>query len=172
MPMTTQTARIRGLHVGNRGFAIRGNHIKVEIHHPLSGNRRHLGVHAVGRVADRAGKSSVDVASVLAETRIPHDVGQVVTLSAKGIVTSRSQIGREIQVHDRPTRRGRLAHIIAALQNMRVLRAVRAVRPGAAEFPVIIAVMAIGAQNAGAHAAALRAAIQIQHVWPEAGLRE
>jgi len=170
--MTGQTARIYSLHVGNRDFAIRSNHIKIEIHHPLSRNRCHLGTHSVCRVANRAGKSVVDVASVLAEASIAHDAGQVVTLGAKGIVASRSQIGREIQVHDRLTRGVRLAHIIAALQDMYVLRAVRAVRPCAAEFPVIIAVMAIGAQNAGAHSAALRAAVQVQHVWPQAGLRK
>ena len=42
----------------------------------------------------------------------------------------------------------------------------------AAEFSIVVAIVAVGAQDSGAHAAPQRPAIKIQHVRTEAGLRE
>ena len=42
----------------------------------------------------------------------------------------------------------------------------------AAEFSIVVAIVAVGAQNAGAHAAPHRPAVKIQQVGTEAGLRE
>ena len=46
------------------------------------------------------------------------------------------------------------------------------VRAGAAEFAIVVAVVAIGAEDLVAHGAALGDAVQVQHVGPQAGLRE
>ena len=50
---------------------------------------------AVGRMTDRAGETVVDVAGVLIEARIAHDVVQVVAFGAKSILAFRAEVRRE-----------------------------------------------------------------------------
>ena len=47
----------------------------------------------------------------------------------------------------------------------------RAARAGPSEFPIVVAVVAVGAQDARAHDAPQRPAVKIQLVSTEAGLR-
>src|SRR5271157_2719349 len=48
----------------------------------------------------------------------------------------------------------------------------RSVRPAAAEFSIVVAIVAVGTQDSGAHAAPYRRAVKVQHVSSQAGLRE
>lgn len=75
MTVTGQAARISGPLVGNWGSAVRSNDICVEVHHALPGNQRTLRTHSVCRVADGAGKTIVDMASVSAKTGVADNIG-------------------------------------------------------------------------------------------------
>ncbi len=110
----------------------------------------------MGGVTDRAGKSGVDVEGVLTEAGVRHDVGKVVTLGAQRIRTACRWIhDRRKKILDRRSRSGGgrkawsyLAELVAPLQNMGEARTVRSVWSAAAEFAVVVAVVAVGTENA------------------------
>jgi len=114
MTMTNQAAGITDPLVGDWGSTIRSNDIGVKIHHALSGNESGVRTHSVCRVAYGAGKTVVDMASVSAETGVADNTSQIMTFGTQSIIASRAQIRRRIQVGDRLTRNGRLAHVVAA----------------------------------------------------------
>ena len=93
-------------------------------------------------------------------------------LAAQAVGSSDAQIGIGKQIGDRLTRQGCLTEFIAALQNMSPFRPVGAVRTRAPKFAIVVTVVAIGAQNLGAHGAALADAIEVQHIWQQTGLRQ
>jgi len=91
------------------------------------------------------------------EANIRHDPRQVVAFGAKGIRAGTSSTGAEIGVRkDILNRRARsctdcdLAELVSAFQNVAVLRAMGAVGSGAAEFPIVVAVVAIRTEDSGA----------------------
>jgi hypothetical protein len=170
--MAGQTARTGRPAVGDGTLAIRRDHVDVEVHKTLGRNSRHLRASSVRAVAYRAGEAVVDMARVLLEATVGHDAGQVVTLGAQRVIAGRREVRRKIQIGDRLSGDRCLAHIVAALENVRILRSMRTVRPRAPELAVVVAVMAIGAEDANAHGASLPGAIEIEHVRAQAGLRE
>src|SRR5215469_14402467 len=123
-------------------------------------------------VADGTGEPVVNVAGVFLEAGVGGDVAQVMTLGAQSVVAAGGEIGWKIQIRNRQTGRWRLAHIVAPLENVRILRSVRTIGSRAAGFAIVVAVVAVRAENAGAHGAALAVAIQFEQVGAQAGLRK
>ena len=108
---------------------------------------------------------------MLIPARILHDlVGQVMAFAAQRVGSIDARIRIRCQIAYQATRHQCLAEDILPLEDMRPLGTVRAVRAGAAEFSIVVAVVAIGAKNLRAHRAALRHSVQIQHVAQKTGL--
>src|SRR5215467_2164137 len=170
--MTGEGAGAAAAIVGNARTAVWRHDVDIEIHQPLSCAVHLVGCRAVRCVAGGAGESRADVGSVLGETRVSHDVIQVVALAAEGVrpVVAEIRIWKEIR--DRLPRRGRLTEFVTPLQDMGPLRAMRPIWPGAAEFTVVVRVMAIRAEDLDAYRASLRGSIQVPHVQQQAGLRQ
>ncbi len=171
--------------VGNRRAEeararVLSHNFQIEIHHALAGDIRRIWAHAVSGVAHRAGESCVDVQRVLAKAGIGKNVGQVVTFGAQRIRAPGSRIGNGgKKVRDCASRSGcwrkswgDLAELVTALKNMRELRTVRAVGSGASEFAIVVAIVAVRAENAGAHRAPLRMPVQVPHELQQTWLRQ
>src|ERR1035438_8344984 len=91
-------------------------------------------------------------------------------LAAQSIGSNNAQIGTGKEIGNQLTWRGGLAEFVAALQNMSPLGPMRTARTRAPEFAIVIAVVAIGAENLNAHGAAAADAVQVQHIRQQAGL--
>ena len=165
-------AGIRGARIGNRISSRGRDHIDVKVHQALPGNGAADAAHAMCCMTSRARKAIVDVSGVLAEAGVGYHVVEVVALAAKRIGPIHTEVGERKRIGDQLTRRGRLAELVAALEDVRPTRTVRAVRSSAAKFAIVVAVVAVAAEDLCAHAAALRDAIQIQHVAEQTGLRK
>ena len=63
-----------------------------------------------------------------------------------------------------------MAEFITPLENVRPHRAMRSIGARAAGFAIVVAVVAIGAEDLCAHGAALGDAVEVQHVGQKAGL--
>src|SRR5271155_2929730 len=125
-----------------------------------------------------AREPGVDVERVLGEAGVGHNVVQVVTLGTQGIRSVCAGIGdgrKKIQDGASRTGGGRkagryLAELVTAFQNMRKLGTVRSTRSSTAKFPIIVAVVAVRAENALSDWTPLGAAVQIPHELEQAGL--
>lgn len=172
MVVAGETAGVGGARIGDGSRSVRPDDIDVKIHEPFARNGCAGAAHAVSGVACGAGKAIIDVPRMFAEACICHDLIQVVTLSAKRIRTIDAEIRIGEEVVDQLARRRRLAEFIAALKNVRPLRAMRTIRSQAAKFAIVIAVVAIGAENLRPHAAPLCNSVEIEHVAQQARLRQ
>lgn len=165
---------------GSIRTVVRGYDPQIEIHHAHSGDIARRCAHAMCCMTDRARKPGIDVNRVFAKTDIRHHVAKVVTLGTQGIRPSRRRINnRREKILDGRSRSGEgrqaqchLAELVATLQDVRELGTVRPVWASAAEFAVVIAIVAIGAEEACAHWPPLGVSIQIQQVLTQAGLWE
>ena len=149
-----QDAAVGAPVVGNRCALILSNHIDVEIHQPFAGHAGRARRHSMSRVAHRAGESILrHVAVVLWPARVRQNSTQVVAFGAHRIRPLRAQVRRWIRVGDHPAWYRRLACLIVSFQYVRVDRTVWAHRtsPNPAEFPVVVAVVAVGAENPRSH---------------------
>lgn len=172
-PVAHQRARVAAMVVGNRNAVIFSDYVRVKIHQPLSADARGICSHTVSTVAYRAAKAVLRyVQAVLREAGVSDNLRQVVTLRAHSIRPGEGQVGSGKKVRDHSTRRRSLAELIVAFEDVRVVRSVRTVRPGAAELAIVVAVVAIGAEDARSHHARRRRSILIQQVQQEAGLRQ
>src|SRR5581483_7881372 len=124
------------------------------------------------RMACGATHARTDVFRVLAEAGLLHHVGQAVAFSAKRTGTIHRQVGIRNQVRGRLSRSRGLAEFVAALQDVRPPRSMRATRTGASEFAVIVAIVAISAEDLAAHHASLGSPVQVPHIGKQAGLGE
>ena len=147
--------------VGDGRGSILGYDVDVEIHEALSADAWVGASHPVGGVARRTGEAGVDVALMLGEAGIRHDAAQAVALAAERVRTIDAEIGiaKEI-IHQLPGRDG-LAEFVAALEDVRPLGAVGAVRARASEFAIVVAVVTVGAEDLRADGAAGRQAIEL-----------
>ena len=84
---------------------------RVEIHQPLSAHGRRARSHAVRGVARGARESVVDVARVLAEAGVGHDLIQVVAFLAQRVWSGGAQVGFRKKIHHGCDRRDRLADL-------------------------------------------------------------
>ena len=170
--VASQCAGVRASVVGDGRTSIRANHLCVEADQPLPGGIGTAASDTVRRVAGGATETSVDMPPVLGKAGVLDDVGEVVTLPAQRIRTVRAEVGSREQVGDQLTRRGSLAEFIAAFEDVVPLRSMGADGAGASEFAVVVAVVAIGAENASSHRAGLNLAADIPHGRQQAGLRD
>lgn len=115
--------------------------------------------------------------AMLGETGIRNDQVQIVTLGAQVVraFTTRTEDWIRKKVLNGGSRsatrpRRYLAELIAPFQDVRELRAMRAVRTCPSKFPVVIAVVTIGAKDSYSHGPSLRGSIQIEHKATQAEL--
>ena len=181
--VASQGAGISGPVIGDRSCSVRGDHSNIEVHQTFAGNGPRLHTHAMRRMAHRAREAILDhMPGMPAEAATTHDLGEVVAFGAQSVraaarATLGAQIGIGEEIRDELARHRRLAELISSLENMRKHRAVRAVGPVAAELAIVVAVMAIGAENLGSHGPAVSVAVRdysvlIHHVQHQAGLRK
>ena len=78
---------------------------------------------------------------------VSEDLGQVMTLSAQRVRPFHAGVRIGIKIGDQSTGRGRLAEFVAPLQQVGPLRSMGTVGARAAEFAVVVAVVAIGAEE-------------------------
>ena len=85
---------------------------------------------------------------VLGEAGVGQHLHQVVTLRTHpiGPVYAQVRIGKRIR--DRPSRRQRLAKLVIAFQKVGIHRTMRSVGTAPSELPIVVTVMAIGAEEA------------------------
>src|SRR5207245_1653341 len=112
-------------------------------------------------------------APTAAVTVLIQDNLKIMALAAQGVRSIHTQVGRGVEVDSNQlSRTSSLAELVSALQNVFPHGAMRAVGSRAAGFTIVIAVMAVGAENLLAHGAACGVAIEIQHVGEQAGCRD
>ena len=165
-------ARTRGPIVGDARASVWSNDMHVKIHQAFAGTAGAGSADAMGRVTGRAGEAGVDVRRMLPEAGVGDDLAEVMALRAESIGTVRAQVGIGIQVCDQLARHDGLAGFVTAFQNMGESGTVRPVRTGAPEFPIVIAVVAIGAEDAVSHQTAFGRAVKIEHVAQQTWLRK
>ena len=150
--------------IGNRRAIALPHHVDVKIHQAFARSIRRNRAHAVGCMAHRTGEALPNyVPVVLPEADVSHDVAQIMTLGAHAIgsVEAEVWIGERIRCQSAWCRS--LGKLIVVLEDVRVDRSVGTVRPSAAKFAIVVAVVAIGAEDLDSHEARCRA-ILIQHV--------
>ena len=169
MIVADQAAGVGGAAVGDGSRAIRRHDVLIKIHQAFAGNIAGLRAHSVGRVAHRARESILlNMAGVFAEASVIHDLRQDrgtsrTTHRGRRLAPPsalRFGLGKELVTSLPGT--WRLAEFIAALENVGKDRPVRSVRSVAAEFAVVVAIVAVGAQDSRAHGAPHRPAIEVQ----------
>ena len=166
-----QRACIGGAVVGDGHASVRSHNLQVEIDQPLAGDVSAPRSHAVRGMTGGTSEAGVDVAGVLSPTRILDDlVRQIMALAAHRIGAIDAEIGRGIEVRNALPGARRLTEFVAALQQMVPFRPVWSARTCAAEFAIVVAVVAVRAVNLHAHGPALRAPIQLPHISQQAGL--
>lgn len=171
--MARQRAGVRRSRVGDGGSLILPDDTDIEIHQPLAGDGGVDRAYAMRSVADGAGEAVLrNVEAVLRPTGIRHDVIQIVAFRTHRVGPLRADVGRWKRVRDRATGCGGLAELIIPFQDMRVDRTVRPVWPGTTKFAVIVAGVAIGAEDLCSHEARGGSAILIQHIRKQARLRQ
>ena len=171
--MTYQYASIGGSIVGDGESAIRGNDIPVKIDQPFAAYHSACCSHAVGGVAGGTSEASADVAAVLSPTGVLHDLARkIMALGTHAVGSHCAYVGIGKEIGNQLTGQDGLAELIPALEDVGPFGAVGAVRTGASELAVIVAVVAIGAKYLDPHGATLLDAIQIQHIGQQARLRE
>ena len=109
---------------------------------------------------------------MLREAGVGKDLGQIVALRTHREGPCGTCIGIRKQIRDRSARNRRLVELIVALENVRVDRAMRTIRSGAAELTIVVAVMAIGAEDLSANQPRRSQSLLIQHIHQQAGLRQ
>jgi len=163
--VANQRASVCGAVIRDWHSAIWSDDIHVKVHEPVAAHIRVMARDSVRSVTSRAGEARIDVDGVLRPGCILHDIArEVVTLAAHAVRPIYGKIGIRIQVGNTLPRTGSLTEFIAPLQDVGPLRTMRAVRPRASEFPIVIAVMAIGAENLVSHQPSLTDSVQFRHI--------
>ncbi len=88
---------------------------------------------------------------MLREAGVGQYLGQVVALRTHRVRPGDAGVGIGKRIRDQSARDCRLAELIVALEDVRVDRSVRTVRAGAAELAIVVAVMAVRAEQLRAH---------------------
>jgi len=83
--VTGQHASIGSAVVGDGRSSVLRNHIDIKIHQPLAAYIRVRTTYAVAGVTRRTGEAGVDMALMLAETGVRHDVAKAVAFAAHGV---------------------------------------------------------------------------------------
>jgi len=127
---------------------ILAHHIDIEIDEPLAGNCRADGAHPVRGMAYGTGETCArDMQAVLRPARVRQNISQVMALRAKCIRPLWTQVRSRKEVAHHSAGRRRLAELIISLQNVRINRAVRSIRPSATKFAIVVAAVAVGTED-------------------------
>ena len=165
-----QSAGVAAAIIGDGSAIILSHNVGIEIDQPLARYSRRNRSHAVRGMAGRTGESILRyVVTVPLETGIRYHVGQIVTLGAHAIRSIETEVGIRKSVGDQSAWRRRLAELIIVLEDVRVHRTVRTVRPGASELSVVVAIVTVGAENLDSHQSRRRAVL-VQHIREQTGL--
>lgn len=167
--MAGEHAGVGGVVVGDGLRSILADHVDIEIDEALSAEVGIRASDAVGAVTDRASEAGVHVASVLRELGVGEET-QVVALAAHSVRTVHAEVGIAVEVGDELTGRDSLTEFVAAFENVSPLRSVRAVRSGAAEFAIVVSIVAVGTEDLVSHGAARSKAVEIEHIGHQTGL--
>ena len=171
--MTDQHAGVRCAIVGDGQSGIGCDDVDIEVDQPFATDGSAGGAHAMGGVADRAAEPGADVVAVMIPACVLHNlVAQVVAFLAESVGANGAQIGRWKENGNGLAGQRRLTHLVAAFENMCPTGTVRAVGAGSAEFSVVIAVVAVRAEDLHAHQAPLCDAVEVEHVGAQAWLRQ
>lgn len=162
--MAGQNATITAAIVGNGSAVVLSDNVGVEVYEAFARNSRGDRTHSVRRVADRTGEAILrNVIAVLEEAGVSHHIAQIMALRAHPIGSVKSKVWIRKRVGDQCAGSGGLTELIVVLKNMRVDRTVRTVRPRSAKLAIVVAVVAIGAENLEAHQTG-GCAVLVQHV--------
>src|SRR5271169_341656 len=91
--VTDQRARVGRAVVGDGSASILGHHVDIKIDQALATDIRVGASHAVCSVTYRTGEASVDVALVVGEAGVRHDLGQIVAFAAHGVRSVGAEVG-------------------------------------------------------------------------------
>lgn len=150
--MAHQHTSVGGAAIGNRGSLILAHYVDVKIDEPFAGYVCADRTHSMGCVTNRARESVLgDMQAVLGPAGVGQNVGQIMTLGAHCVWTLLAQVRCRKQIGDRSPGRGSLAKLVIAFQDVRVDRAMRPIGTSTAKFAVVIAGMAVSAENLIAH---------------------
>ncbi len=108
---------------------------------------------------------------VFGKACIGHHLVQIMALRTHRVGAVHAEVGTRIQVGDRQSGRHSLAELVAALQYVRPFRPVRTIRAGATKLAIVIAIVAIGAEDASTHRTPHSNAIKLKHLGTQAWLR-
>ena len=164
MVVARQAARIRSAVVRHRRTRIRCHDIGIKVNQPLARDASVLTTYSMCGVAGRARKPIINMSRVLAEAGIRENLIQIMALGAQRVRPIHGQIWAREQVSNQLAGRRGLAEFIVTFEQVQILRSVRTVRAAAAEFPIVVAVVAVRAEDAVAHVTSGRGSIQIQHL--------
>lgn|SRR5437016_3116175 len=172
MSMTSQSTRIGGAIVRNGSSSVRRNHIDVKIDHSLSGRVSTLRAHTMCGMAGGTREAVINVAGVFAKARVAQDLVEVMALAAQRIGSVNCEVWIGEKVCQQLARSWSLADLVATLQNVDKFRPVGTIRPGAAKFAIVLAIVAVSTEDAKSHGARGAGPIQIQHLAAQARLRQ
>ena len=165
-----QSAGIAAAVVRDRSAVVLPHHVNVKIHQAFARNPRSYRTHAVRSMAHGTGEAILrHVVAVFRKTGVSLNFVQIMTLGAHAIRPVEAYVWIGKQVRDLSAGHGGLAELIVVLEDMRVDRTVRTVRADSTELAIVVAVVAIAAENPDTHQAPCRA-ILIQHVREQARL--
>ena len=117
--VTDQAAGILAAIVRDRDARLGSHDTRIKIHHSFSTDRTRNATHSMPGVANRTGKTIVNMVRVSAEAGVVQHLDQVVTLGAHCIRARYAQIGIGKQVGDCSTRGRGLTELVPSFQNMR-----------------------------------------------------
>lgn len=164
-------AGIRGPVVGDGEGTIRRHDVHVKVDQALTGDSSACSAHTVRRMACGTTEALVDMAVVLVPAGVFHDLpGQIMALGAEAIGAIHAHVGIGKEICDQRTWSDCLTEFVAALEDVGPFRSVRTVGAGAAKLAIVVAVVAIGAEDLRAHGASLCCAVEVEHVGQQAGL--
>src|SRR5437870_4184872 len=153
MSMTSQSTRIGGAIVRNGSSSVRRNHIDVKIDHSLSGRVSTLRAHTMCGMAGGTREAVINVAGVFAKARVAQDLVEVMALAAQRIGSVNCEVWIGEKVCQQLARSWSLADLVATLQNVDKFRPVGTIRPGAAKFAIVLAIVAVSTEDAKSHGA-------------------
>lgn len=162
--VASQTARVCGPRIRNGIGSVWRYQVEVKVREPLAGNAPASAAHSVGGMACGTGEAVINMPGVLGKAGVRNDLVQIVALRAHRIGTVHAKVRARKEIRDQLAWQSGLAELVPALQDVRPFGPVRPVRTLAAELAIVIAIVAVAAENLYSHAAGLCYAVQIQHV--------
>ena len=150
--MAGQSAGVAAAVVGDRSAVVLRHHVNIKIHQAFARNSRGYRTHAVRSMADGTGEAVLrHVVAVLRKAGVSLDFVQIMTFGAHAVRAVEAYVWIGKQVRDLSARHSGLAELIVVLEDMRVDRTVRTVRADSTELAIVVAVVAITAENPDTH---------------------